>query len=192
MAPPVPPEVFRTGRLLLRRPTGEDAQALFARWAQDEAVTRFLVWRPHRSLEESRRHIDGCEARWADGSAFIWFLEAPESGQLVGSLAARPGAHGVSLGYLLARDVWGQGLMVEALHPVVDWWLHDGGAYRVWATCDLQNHGSARVLEKAGFAHEGVLRRWDIHPALGSEPRDAHCYARVRPVEPDVAGPAGS
>lgn len=180
MVPPVPPEIFRTDRLLLRRPTEEDAPALFRRWGQDAEVTRFLIWQPHRDLLESRRHLERCDAAWRAGTAFTWLLDAPARGELVGSLAARRGDHGVSLGYLLARDAWGQGLMVEALQPVVAWWLGAGGVHRVWATCDLENRASARVLEKAGFVHEGILRRWDVHPALGPEPRDAHCYARVR------------
>jgi RimJ/RimL family protein N-acetyltransferase len=35
-------------------------------------------------------------------------------------------------------------------------------------------------MEKAGFAFEGVLRRWLVFPNLGPEPRDCRMYARVR------------
>jgi RimJ/RimL family protein N-acetyltransferase len=107
-------------------------------------------------------------------------IEERDSGLLVGSLAARDGAHGVNLGYLVTADRWGRGYMVEALAPVVDWFLSRPDVFRVWATCDTGNQASARVLEKAGFAFEGILRRWDLHPNVSREPRDARCYSRVR------------
>lgn len=70
-------------------------------------------------------------------------------------------------------------MMAEALKPVVDWWLEREGVFRVWATTDLENHASRRLLEKVGFRFEGVLRRWEIHPNLSEEPRDSACYSRV-------------
>lgn len=47
---------------------------------------------------------------------------------------------------------------------------------RVWATCDVDNPASARVLEKAGFTFEGVLHRWNRHN-VSADPRDARVYA---------------
>ncbi len=69
--------------------------------------------------------------------------------------------------------------MVEALEPVVGWWLSQPTVFRVWATCDVDNRGSARVLEKSGFQLEGTLRRWELHPNISEEPRDSLCYAII-------------
>jgi RimJ/RimL family protein N-acetyltransferase len=46
--------------------------------------------------------------------------------------------------------------------------------------CDVENVASARVLEKAGLAREGVLRRWSVKPNVGPGTRDAFIYAKVR------------
>ena len=178
-----PPETFRTERLILRRPLLADARALFTRWARDEEVTRYLAWRPHVSLQESKEHIARCRVSWETGTEYVWFIDDQDNGELVGSLAARANEHGVNLGYALAREVWGQGLMTEALEPVVTWWLAQPGIFRVWATCDVDNRASARVLEKCGFELEGTLRCWQPHPNIGAEPRDALCYGRVRPPQ---------
>ena len=86
----------------------------------------------------------------------------------------------VDLGYALSRRCWGQGLMSEALASVVQWALAQPEIFRVWATCDLDNAASARVLERVGMEREGVLRRWLVHPNLSDAPRDALCYSIVK------------
>jgi RimJ/RimL family protein N-acetyltransferase len=50
----------------------------------------------------------------------------------------------------------------------------------VWATCDVENLASARVLERVGMTREGVLRRWTVYPNLGDTPRDCLCYSIVK------------
>jgi [ribosomal protein S5]-alanine N-acetyltransferase len=52
--------------------------------------------------------------------------------------------------------------------------------FRIGAVCDVENIGSARVLEKSGFVREGLLRRWLLHPNISDEPRDCFSYACVR------------
>jgi len=54
------------------------------------------------------------------------------------------------------------------------------GAWRVFATCHVENVGSQRTLEKAGFEREGRMRRYFTFPNLGPEPADGYLYARVK------------
>jgi RimJ/RimL family protein N-acetyltransferase len=175
-----PPQLFETARLRLRPPVPTDAPRMFEAWACDAEVTRYLVWSPHADIGESEAHIARCIEGWRNGSPLVWFIELRETGELIGSLAARDQAHGINLGYLLARRAWGSGYMVEALEPVVTWFLSRPDVHRVWATCDVENTASTRALEKAGFEFEGILRQWDHKPNLGPGRRDARCYSRVR------------
>jgi RimJ/RimL family protein N-acetyltransferase len=98
----------------------------------------------------------------------------------IGMIELRRFGHRAELGYVLARDRWGAGLMTEAAGAVVDWAPAEPGTFRVGAVTDVANHGSARVLEKIGMQREGLLRRWLVHPGLGPEPRDCWSFARVR------------
>ena len=59
---PIPPEIFQTERMILRRPVAADAETIFATWCQDPSVTKYLVWRPHASLQESVDHVRRCQA----------------------------------------------------------------------------------------------------------------------------------
>jgi RimJ/RimL family protein N-acetyltransferase len=73
--------------------------------------------------------------------------------------------------------------MTEALTEIVQWALAQPAIFRIGSVCDVDNIGSARVMEKAGLVREGVLRQWLIHPNISKEPRDCFSYARVRASE---------
>jgi len=86
----------------------------------------------------------------------------------------------VEVGYGLARPYWGKGYMTEVLRTVIDWAFTQPDIFRVQAFCDVDNLGSARVMEKAGMVCEGTLRRYVLHPNISDEPRDVYLYAIVK------------
>jgi len=98
----------------------------------------------------------------------------------IGAIDLRPEAWRISFGYVLARKHWGQGLMAEAPGCLVSSSLAHPGIFRAFAFCDVENLGSARVMEKAGMTREGILRRWHVCPSIGPEPRDCFIFARTR------------
>ncbi len=172
-----PPEVIETDRLRLRRSIMEDAEAIFAEYAQDSEVTRYLTWQPTGNIKDTRAHLRDCATAWEDGKAFQWVILRKEDDHLLGAVGVRVDGHKVELGYVLAKKFWGQGFMTEAIKAVVNWALKEEGIYTVWAVCDVENLASARVMEKSGMQQEGILRRWTMHPNRSNEPRDCYCYA---------------
>lgn len=176
------PDEIQTERMLLRKPRATDAVLMFNAYAQDQAVTRFLMWRPHGHVTESRDVIDRFLAKWEEGKEFCWFLFTNQTDEMIGSIAARVEDNGFNLGFLLARPHWGHGYMPEAIGAVVHWAFAQPWVSRVSAACDIENHASARALEKAGFAREGTLQRFSIHPNISSAPRDCFAYAITKPT----------
>ena len=175
-----PPDHFETDRLILRLPRRDDAPAIFAAYAQDPKVTRYLTWHPHKNIEETYAIIDLNLKLWCDGTAFTYVLTLKDSDSPIGKIAIHPDGFKASIGYVLARSYWGKGFMTEAVRAVTDWILCQPDIYRVFATCDVNNPASAKVMEKAGMKYEGLLRRYMIHPNVSEEPRDCLMYARVR------------
>ncbi len=175
-----PPTQWDTTRLLLRPPVIEDADALFATYTRDPEVTKYLVWRPHESIETTRAFVRHCLHAWAKGTSFPWVILRRADNQLLGMVEIRLNLFRAELGYVLARRFWGQGYMTEAVRTLVEWAIAQPEIYRVWAVCDAENLGSARVMERAGMQREGLLRRWIVHPNISSQPRDVLCYARVK------------
>jgi ribosomal-protein-alanine N-acetyltransferase len=179
------PERLVTDRLVLRRPVADDAAALFEEYARDAEVTRYLTWRPHARLDDTQAFLARCESGWKAESDLTWALTFPDADRLIGMIGLRPRGHMADIGYVLARPYWGHGLMPEAGRAILDVALGDPAVHRVWAVCDVENRASARVMEKIGMTHEGMLRRWIVHPNISTLPRDVHCYARIR----DNGGP---
>lgn len=81
-----------------------------------------------------------------------YVLFTPDSGN-----CARKG----ELGYVLAHKYWGKGIatrVVKMVVPIIfEEWPY---LVRLQALVDDDNKGSQRVLEKAGFQKEGVLRKF--------------------------------
>jgi len=175
------PERFDTERLILREPREADARAIFAAYTQDPVVAHYMIWRPHTAPAETEAFIAECRRSWSAGLRRPYVLALAENeAQPIGMLEARPMAHIVDIGYVLARHYWGRGLMPEAISELARLALDKGGFFRLQATCDVDNRASARTLEKSGFIREGVLARHTVHPNLGAEPRSCFMYGRCR------------
>jgi len=77
-------------------------------------------------------------------------------GFLLGRDIARMSAE---MGYWLSEEFWGRGIATRVVTAMSDWAFDQYNLTRVFATAFAHNAASIRVLEKAGFAREGVLRR---------------------------------
>jgi ribosomal-protein-alanine N-acetyltransferase len=81
------------------------------------------------------------------------------------------------IGYWLGESCWGRGLTTRAVTAISDWSFDSYKVTRVFALVFSHNTQSIRVLEKAGFECEGVLRRSAIKNGVIL---DQVMYAKVR------------
>jgi RimJ/RimL family protein N-acetyltransferase len=175
-----PPEQIQTERLTLRKPRMDDAPAVFAGWAQYPEVTRFLTWHPHKSVEQSEALMKKSIDAWDGDTNFRYVLEIKESGALAGMIELRMEPTKMSFGYTGAHAQWGKGYMTEAVRASIAWAFQQPSIYRVYATTDVENVPSRRVMEKAGMQCEGVLRKDSVHPNISAEPRDCYIFSIIR------------
>jgi ribosomal-protein-alanine N-acetyltransferase len=177
-AAPRAPATIETARLVLRRPAARDAAAVFARYASDPAVTRFLGWPTHRCLADTRTFLAGCDEEWQQRRVGPYLIHCRETGRLLGSTAlSLESARQAAAGYVLARDAWGQGYATEALRTMRDL-AYRLGVHRLYAICHPVHHASRRVMEKGGLRREGILYARAHFPNY--EPgiaKDVLCYA---------------
>ena len=156
---------LETDRLILRRFTLEDAEAMFNNWANDSEVTKYLTWWPHGNIDATREIISMWVAEYANDTTYNWGIELKEIGQLIGSI----GAVGFSdrdsrceIGYCMSKAHWNKGIMTEALKEVMSFLFSEVGINRIQAKHDVLNPGSGKVMEKAGMKYEGTFRQYFV------------------------------
>jgi RimJ/RimL family protein N-acetyltransferase len=169
-------DTIETDRLILRAPRLSDAEPIFRSYAQDAEVTRYLMWSPHRSIEETRGFLEESIAVRGAGRGWPCVITLADSEEPVGMIDGRPDDGLVAVGYVLARRWWGRGYMTEALAAFTTGVLSLPGIGGVRATCDQANVGSVQVLENCDYLESGTGRT--MFPAFGDEPRACVVYER--------------
>lgn len=178
-AAPEPIEITVDDELTLRRVRDEDAAELYALIDRNrEHLRPWLSWAPGvRSVNEVR----GAIIEWngqTDGSLTMALVVGGRIVGLIYHLRMNRHAELVEIGYWLDVDNRGRGLMTRALRAIADYSHDTLGLARVYLTAGAGNAPSRAVAERAGFAHEGVLRR-SVRLANG-ELVDLAYYASIR------------
>lgn len=159
---------------LLRPLVPADAPAL-AEHANDREVWLNLRDRfPHPyALADAEAYIASVMARPIQTSFGIVV-----DGVVGGNVSLHPGTDieriSAELGYWLGRPFWGRGVISDAVQAVTRHGFEVLKLHRVFAVPFARNVASARVLEKCGFTHEGLMRRSAIKDG---RILDQHLYA---------------
>lgn len=83
------------------------------------------------------------------------------------------------LGYYLAEEYWGQGIMTAAIRQLCDILFSTTDILRIYAEPFSYNTGSRRALEKAGFCYEGTMRQ---NAVKNGKVLDMALYSRTRNI----------
>jgi RimJ/RimL family protein N-acetyltransferase len=148
------------------------------RHANDPAIAKELRDRfPHPYTEADARAWLG----YASAQAAPTDLTIEVDGEAAGGIGLIP-RHDVErvsaeIGYWLGRRLWGRGIVTDAVRTLSAHALTVLGLTRVFALPFARNVGSRRVLEKAGFTLEGILRKSAIKDGVVL---DQAMYARVQ------------
>ena len=170
-------QTLETERLILRPFTEDDAQALYA-YASHPEVGPPAGWKPHESVEESREVIRTIFLP-SDTLAVVRRAD----GRLIGSAGfvdrhrTELGTPSEEIGYSLARDCWGQGLIPEAVRAIIRHAFTQLDYQALWAAYYDGNRKSKRVMLKCGMTYR--LSRIEPMAQL-NETRLAHYFAITR------------
>src|SRR4051794_32734889 len=153
--------VLSTKHLSLRAATAKDVPA-FQQVLAIAEVTRFSNWPDAPAKSQVERALRWMANVHGSGKGCAWIIEDRKSGRFLGAIRFnsfekkwRCG----EIGYELHPDFWGKGLMTEAVRAVVACGHQTFRLNRIDAWTLPGNAASDRVLEKAGFRHEGTLRQ---------------------------------
>lgn len=149
---------LETRRLILRNFTELDTDDLFI-YAADSDIGPRAGWKPHETRAQSLAII---RMFLADDN--VWAIERKSDGRVIGSLGLhrdkwRNLPDVKTIGYVLAKDCWGQGYMAEAVEEVIRHGFCELNLRLMSISHYTFNDQSRRVIEKCGFAYEGTLRQ---------------------------------
>ena len=123
--------------------------------------------------------IDNAATMWRDGTGAPFAIVDAGTDTILGAVTRfGPEGHQATVGLWLAPDARGRGVGTRALRLLADWTFATTPVIRFDCFIMVGNEPSERMVERAGFQREGVLRAWDVHH--GGVPVDCVVYARLR------------
>jgi ribosomal-protein-alanine N-acetyltransferase len=168
-----------TGDRCIVRPWRQGDARTLVKHANNANVARQLRDRfPHPyTLGDARTFIEGVA-----GARPLTTFAIEVDGEAVGGIGFSPGTDverfAAEIGYWLGEPYWGRGIVPEALELVTAYAFDECRVLRLFALPFADNRQSTRVLEKAGYVCEGILRSSSVK---FGQPRDQAMYARINP-----------
>jgi RimJ/RimL family protein N-acetyltransferase len=180
------PEQFETERLVVRCPRAGDGRAVHE--AVVETLAELRAWPASLPWSLAEPSVDASELFCREGQ--VDFLARRQLPMLLflkdGNVyVGGSGLHSVDwsvprfeIGYWCRRRYQGRGLVTEAVAAITGLAFTTLGARRVASLPDERNVASRRVVERAGYTLEGVMRHERMTP--DGEPCNTCLYAATR------------
>lgn len=161
------PTLLRGPRIYLREPLLSD----FSTWANLREQSRaFLTpWEPTWADDDLtknafRHRLRRVQEEMSDGTGYPFLIFDSKDNRLLGGITLGNIRRGVGqsgmIGYWSSISSTGKGYMTEALSLVIPFAFNELRLHRIEAACIPHNDRSIRLLEKAGFQREGLLRSY--------------------------------
>ncbi|MDO4484127.1 MAG: GNAT family N-acetyltransferase, partial [Clostridia bacterium] len=113
---------LETPRLVLRKMTMQDAADIFE-YAQDERMTKYVLWDAHKTIADSREYLRCMRRMYRDGMPSSYGIVLKETNKVIGTIgfmSYSPDNRCAEVGYSLGAAYWNKGLATEALRAVLD------------------------------------------------------------------------
>ncbi len=159
MSIPIPHTTMEGPRIRLRSIVSEDLLIIFKGLSDPDIIRYYGVsYTDENSTRDQMRWYNSIET---EHSGKWWIIEERESRQPLGAIGFNHWLHQhekAELGYWLYPTAQGKGIASEALELVCHEAFSHLHMHRLEAYIEEPNHSSVRLLEKAGFVKEGLLR----------------------------------
>jgi [ribosomal protein S5]-alanine N-acetyltransferase len=181
LSPPIefPVEGIGDGEIRLRLRSDADVPALVA-ICQDPEIPRWTRVPENYSEETAHEWATRATADQQNGAGLHLLVADAETDRLLGSAGIVHvdwEENRCEIGYFLAREERGRGLMTRAVRLLSGWIFDNLPIDRLEIHAEPQNQASGRVAERAGFTFEGVLRSYFVNKGRR---RDAASYSLIR------------
>ncbi len=166
--------LLHSQRLLIRNFKDSDIES-FLVYRNIPEVAAYQGWELPYLREQALRFFSQIKEMEAP-KAGHWLqlaIELKETGEMIGDLGVRVNeqdARQAVIGFTVAPMHWRKGYAAEAITCLLEFLFEDLDLHRVSADCDVENNGSWRTLERAGFRREAhFVESFPMGGKYGSE-----------------------
>ena len=167
-------------KVILRPPQYSDWKA----WADERKKNKLYLqpWEPLWSINELERssfvkRVRMFERLSHNDQAYSFLIFTSDNEDFIGEINISNVQRGIiqscSIGYWIAKDCEGKGIMSESLELIKEFIFNELKLHRIEAVCLPYNKPSLKVLLKNGFIKEGTARKllkindkWQDHTVL--------------------------
>jgi RimJ/RimL family protein N-acetyltransferase len=110
------------------------------------------------SIDDARKFIHNAKHSGGISRAFAIVVDGVVAGSIAAYFKENVHRKNAELGYYLAEEYWGKGIMTKVVRCITQYLFYKFDIIRVYAQPFARNTASRRVLEKAGFRLEAVLK----------------------------------
>lgn len=159
---PFPIEI-PTARLILRRPTLEDARGLHeAVSASFAELNRWMAWaRGSYTIDDAEQFCALAKDGFDSGIHLPTLIRLPNDGKIIGSAelsSIDPDVPSFEIGYWVHTGYSGHGYVTEATHALTTFAFRELDSNRVQIRIDSNNRRSCAIPERLGYECEAILR----------------------------------
>lgn len=172
-------KTLSTKRLILRGWQLTDLED-FYEYAKSSKVGPAAGWKPHANRQETEVVLN-----YFIEEQETWAIYHRSTGKIIGSIGLHKDnkrnvghSNARALGYVLAENYWGQGLMPEACSAIIDYAFQELKIVILSVYHYPSNERSKRVIQKLGFTYEGRLRKASM--LYNGTILDTLCYSLTR------------
>ena len=145
----------------------------------DPAIAEMTTVPPNCARDEALQWIARQQQRLDEGTGYPFCIAGADDDRAGGFIGLWLDPRlGANLGYWVAQSARGHGLAARAVALVSAWAFARLRLARLEIWVEPANVASQRVAQRAGFAHEGLLRSY---VQLRTRRGDAHMYALLPP-----------
>lgn len=155
---------IETERLILRRFTLDDTEAMYKNWASDDEVTKYLIWPTHSNIDVTRMVLEDWVKSYENDDSYQWAIVPKDINEPIGSIsvvAKDDEAEMVHIGYCIGRKYWHKGITSEALKALIDFFFNEVGVKCIESRHDPRNPHSGDVMKKCGMIYKGTKKDSD-------------------------------
>ena len=168
---------------ILRKWRLSDAKDLAAALNNEKILNNLRDGLPFPYTEQDARDYISAMSSADENDTFAYAITIDD--RAVGSIGAfrQSNIHRqtAELGYYLAEEYWGHGIMTKAIRQLCDIVFDTTDILRIYAEPFAYNTGSRRALEKAGFRYEGTMKN---NAVKNGKVLDMVLYSVTRTMEP--------